>query len=242
MQFDKAAVHNLAAEMFWRMADECGVAEVNERVLATEGRCLLEHRFDADLWREFPLQSLPGEEATRVLDAVAFEAFDYTRDQQNMIGQVYLEDRQTGRSNSARDIDTRPLHKVPAVRCGRPIERLGRLCLRHPLPAVVFADRAPDAQAIQVEDTATALGFDLPMFLTLAGVQQVDDETFLLVGYFFVPVPDLETGASWGRVVQNSIRNVESTTLIGPEGQWQIRYEWPGGPKRPSSWWRWSRG
>lgn len=106
MQFDKATIHNLAAEMFWRMADEIGVAEVNERVLATEGRCLHEHRFDNDLWREYPLSSLPDQEATRVLKAVSFEAFDFTRDQQNMVGQVYLEDRQTGRSPSATSIDT----------------------------------------------------------------------------------------------------------------------------------------
>lgn len=93
MQFDQSTIHNLAAEMFWRMADECGVREVNKRVLATEGRCLLEHRFDSELWLEFPLKSLPDHEATRVLKAVALEAFNYTRDQKNMIGQVFLEDR-----------------------------------------------------------------------------------------------------------------------------------------------------
>lgn len=236
MQFDQAAIHNLAAEMFWRMADECGVQEVNERVLATEGRCLLEHRFDGDLWRDFPLASLPDDEATRVLKAVAFEAFDYTRAQKNMIGEVCLDDRQTGRSPSAVGIDTRQLAQVPTYSCSRPVERLGRLCLRHPLPAVVFADRAPTGSLVQVDDTVTALGFDIPVFLSLAGVQQVDDEAYLLVGYFLIPVVDVPTGDLWSHVIQNSTRNMEGMTFYGFEGDQVIRFAWPAKRSGLFSW------
>lgn len=237
MRFDDATIHNLAAEMFWRMADECGVGEVNERVLATEGRCLLEHRFDNDLWREYPLSSLPDDEATRVLRAVAFEALDFTRDQQNMIGQVYLEDRERGRSPSAAGIDTQPLATVPTFRCNRPIERVGRLCLRHPLPAVVFAEDAPIAAVIQVDDTVTALGFDLPIFLNVVGRQHFGADTVILTGYFFIPVPDVATGDRWNHVIQNSHRNVEGHTLQTSDGEWVIRYEWSA-PKRAFSWFR----
>ncbi|KTT69106.1 MULTISPECIES: hypothetical protein [Sphingomonas] len=237
MQFDDATIHNLAAEMFWRMADECGVGEVNERVLATEGRCLLEHRFDNDLWREYPLFSLPDDEVTRVLKAVAFEALDFTRNQQNMIGQVYLEDREGGRSPSAAQLDTQPLAKAPTFSSNRAIERIGRLCLRHPLPAVVFADSVPTAAVIQVDDTATALGFDLPMFLNVAGRQQFGDDTVILTGYFFIPVPDVTTGDLWNHVIQNSHRNVQGNTLQTSDGEWVIRYEWPA-PKSAFSWFR----
>ena len=241
MLFDQAAVHNLAAEMFWRMAAECGVGEVTRRVLATEGKCLLEHRFDDDLWREFPFASLPGDGATRVLEAVALEAFDHARAERNMIGSVCLEDRATGRSPSARHVDAGPLRHVPTFTSSRRIERLGRLCLRQPLPAVVFADRAPNARMIQVEGTVTALGFNMPMFLGLTDVQQVDDDTFLLVGHFFIPVPDHGTGALWNHVIQNSMRNVGSTTLAVPNGDWVIRYAWPAEQKKPFAWWRRAR-
>ncbi len=237
MQFDQATIHNLAAEMFWRMANECGVGEVNERVLATEGRCLLEHRFDNDLWREYPLASLPDHEATRILDAAAFEAFDFTRDQQNMIGQVYLEDRERGRSPSAASIDTQPLARVPTFSSNRAIERVGRLCLRHPLPAVVFAKSAPTAAVVQVNDTATALGFDLPMFLNVVGRQQFGDDTVILTGYFLIPVPDMATGDRWDHVIQNSHRSVQGNTLHTSDGEWVIRYEWSA-PKRAFSWLR----
>lgn len=227
MQFDPPTIHNLAAEMFWRMAEECGVGEIGERVLKTQGRCLLENRFDGDLWAEYPLASLPEEEVTRVLNAVALEAFTYARDEENMIGQVVLEDDRTGRSPSAANIDTRPLAAVPIVTSNRPIERLGRLCIRHPLPAVVFASRPPSGSLVRVEDTATALGFDMPMFLMPTGHQQVGDRAFLLVGYFFVPVPNVEAGDLWSHVIQNSTRNVQGVTLHGPDGECVIRYTWP---------------
>lgn len=234
MQFDKATIHNLAAEMFWRMADDIGVGQTNERVLATEGRCLLEHPIDNDLWQEYPLASLPDEEASRVLKAVSFEAFDYTRAEQNMIGPVFLEDRQSGRSPSAAAIDTQPLAKTPTFTSNDPIERIGRLCLRHPLPAVVFADREPRGGIIQVDDTATALGFDLPMFLALTGCQPAPDETVILTGYFHIPVPDVATGDLWNHVIQNSTRAVSSVAIFRPEGQLVIDFDWDATAKRRS--------
>lgn len=112
-----------------------------------------------------------------------------------------------------------------------------RVCLRHPLPAVVFADSVPTAAVIQVDDTATALGFDLPMFLNVAGRQQFGDDTVILTGYFFIPVPDVTTGDLWNHVIQNSHRNVQGNILQTSDGEWVIRYEWPA-PKSAFSWFR----
>ncbi len=237
MQFSNAMIQNLSAEMFWRMADDIGVAEANARILATEGRCLHEHRFGNDLWQEYPLASLPDEEATRVLKAVCHEAFTVTREQQNMIGAVYIEDRATGRSPSALHLDTQPFAKAPTVTSNKPIERIGVLCLRHPLPAVVFADRQPEAGVIQIADTVTALGFDLPMFLVLAGCQWVDDTTCILTGYVQLPVPDVATGDRWNHVIQNSTRSVSGVTVSGSDGELIISYQWDT-PKKQRSWFR----
>lgn len=238
VQFDKATIHNLATEMFWRMADDIGVAEANERVLATEGRCLLEHRVDNDLWREYPLASLPDDEARRVLKAVSVEAFEFARDEQNMIGQVFLEDRQTGRSSSAAAINTQPFTKAPTFTSNEPIERTGRLCLRHPLPAIVFADREPQGGIVQVDDTTTALGFDLPMFLALTGCQPAPDDTVILTGYFHIPAPNVATGDMWNHIIQNSIRAVSGVTIFRPEGQIAINYDWHLSVQKGGSWFR----
>lgn len=238
MTFDKPTIHNLAAEMFWRFADEIGVGPANERVLATEGRCIIEHQYDGSLWRDYPLASLADEEARWVMQAVAFEAFDFTRAQQNMIGQIYLEDRETGRSPSAANLATHLIAKAPAITVNRQIERLGRLCLRHPLPALVFATREPVGGVIQIEDTATALGVDLPMFVTIAGSQRIDDTTVILTGYFHIPVPDAATGDRWNHIIQNSTRAVSGLTISQPEGQLDITYEWDVQSKKGWSWFR----
>lgn len=236
MQFDQATIQNLAAEMFWRMADDIGVVEANQKVLATEGWCLHEHRFDNDLWLDYPIASLPREEAQRVLKATSREAFEVTRDQQNMIGAVYLEDRETGRSPSAKDIDTSVFARSPTFSSNTPVERIGRLCLRHPLPAIVFVDRMPDGGVIQVDDTSTALGFDLPIFLVLTGCQQVDATISILTGYFQIPVPDVATGNLWNHVIQNSTRSVEGVRISGPSGDVTISYQWESKPKTGWSW------
>lgn len=128
---------------------------------------------------------------------MSLEAFEFARGEQNMTGQVFLEDRQTGRSSSAANIDTQSLAKVLTITSNSPIERLGQLCLRHLLLAIVFADRKPQGGVIQADDTATALGFDRPMFLAIAGCQQAPDDTVILTGYSHIPAPDIATGDLW---------------------------------------------
>lgn len=110
--------------------------------------------------------------------------------------------------------------------------------MRHPLPAVVFADHEPADGFIQVDDTATALGFELPMFLALAGCQRFDKTTVILTGYFHIPAPDIATGKLWSHVIQNSTRTVSGITVFRPEGQLVISYEWDAQAKKGRSWFR----
>lgn len=130
MPFDKPMIHNLAAEMFWRTAETLGAPEANRLVPESDGVFLLEQDYDEDLWQAFPVRSLSEAEARDVLNAVAAETYAYARDDENMQGSIYLEDRGTGLSPSAAAIDTAPLAIVPTCAYKRPVERLGRLCLR----------------------------------------------------------------------------------------------------------------
>ena len=100
-----------------------------------------------------------------------------------------------------------------------------RVCLRHPLPAVVFADSVPTAAVIQVDDTATALGFDLPMFLNVAGRQQFGDDTVILTGYFFIPVPDVTTSplSSSRRMIRTNASGIVVAEAFGIASTSSIR-------------------
>lgn len=224
MTFDKPMIHNLAAEMLWRTAETVGVPEANRLVLESEGAFLLEQDYAEDLWQAFPVRSLPDAEARAVLSAVAAEAYTYARDEENMQGSIYLEDRDAGRSPSAAGIDCAGLAIVPTCVYTSPAERLGRLCLRHPLPAVVFAPRAPYGPLIEVADTETALGFAMPMFLMVTGVHAIDAASVVLMGYFMIPAPSHQHGALWDRVIQNSQRVTEAMHF---GGDLKISFTWP---------------
>lgn len=205
MTFDPSMIHNLAAEMFWRTAEAVGVPEANRLVLESEGAILMAQDYAEDLWQAFPVRSLPEAEARAVLNAVAAEAHACARDEENIQGSIYLEDRDTGRSPSAAAIDCAPLAIVPTCAYTSSVERLGRLCLRHPLPAVVFAPRAPHGTLIEVADTETALGFAMPMFLIVTGSHQID-------------------ASLWDRDIQNSQRVTEA---IHFGGDLEVTFTWP---------------
>lgn len=102
----------------------------------------------------------------------------------------------------------------------------------------MFADRKPQDGVIRVDDTATALGFDQPMFLAIAGCQQAPDDTVILTGYFHIPVPDIATGNLWSHVLQNSIRAGSSVTIFRSEGRLAIDFAWDEPMKQGRSWFR----
>jgi hypothetical protein len=85
-----------------------------------------------------------------------------------------------------------------------PLEMIGRLCLRHPLPAVVFSRVHPGTQVIEVANTRDALGFQMPMFLATIHARQIGPRLFVLMVKFHIPAPVDVIADRWGRVIQNS--------------------------------------
>lgn len=227
MEIDAQAVHALAADMFWLFADEVGVAEANRRVLDSEGFCLLEHRFDNGLFVKHPIMELADEDRLTFLHAVAREATTACEEERNLLGIIYLEDLVARRSPDAAGIDTAPLNVVPAsCRSSRPLERMGSLCIRHPLPAVIAVSSLPQTPLIEVADTKDALGFEMPMFLQVTDAEQVDTEIYFLGGYFVIPVPNAKQGDKWNRAILNSLRTVSGMTFETPAGVIELAFEW----------------
>ena len=114
MEMDTRAVHALAADMFWLYGQEVGVAEATRRALDSEGMCLLEHRFDNELFLKHPIMDLADEDRLRFLHAVAREATTACGEGRNLLGIIYLEDLVAGRSPDAGRINTALLKWIPA--------------------------------------------------------------------------------------------------------------------------------
>lgn len=221
-------VHDAAAHLFWTMAESVGINEATEAVIDSSGRCLVEQVFTGVVLSQYGFEKLPLSDQREFGNAIAAEAERFAIKGENMDGVIYAEDAQGGRSPSAQHVLTTHLGAIPkrVVASGAKIEKIGRLCIRHPLPAVVFSDTRPLGSVIEVADTSTALGFNLPMFLSDVTTTQLDDELFVSAGVFHIPVPDTRAGNEWGAVIQNSTRFISGIQFHVENGNSTVDVEW----------------
>lgn len=226
--FNPQIVHDAAAFLFWTLAEGVGVNGANEAVIDSSGRCLLELPSSGDVLGQYGFQTLPPSDQREFGNAVAAEAERFAVKGENMDGVIYAEDAQSGRAPSAQGVQTEHLRAIPrrVVASGAKILKAGRLCLRHPLPAVVFSDTHPSGGILEVADTAAALGFQLPIFLANVATTQVGDNLFVSTGIFYIPAPDSCYGGKWGSAIQNSSRFVDEFHCYGPDGKTVVKVEW----------------
>lgn len=222
-------VHDAAAYLFWTLAETVSVADADDAVVESSGQCLLKQSFTTAVLCRYGFDKLHHEDQIEFANAIAVEAEHFAVKGQNMNGVIYAEDAQSGRSPSAQHIDTVPLRFMPTrVISDRRIEKLGSLCIRHPLPAVVFSDTEPHGGVIEVADTSCALGFHLPMFLANISCQKIGETLFVSKGIFHIPVPDTRLGDLWDSTIQNSIRFVSGIKFHGQSSDVAVEIEWKG--------------
>lgn len=221
-------VHDAAAFLFWTLADAVGVAGANESVIDSAGQCLLEQSFTAEVLGQYAIEKFPRNIQHEFHRAVAAEAERFAVGGTNMNGVIYGEDAQAGKAPSAQHVNTVQLRVIPKrfSMDGAKIERIGRLCLRHPLPAVVFSETRPHGDVLEVSDTSAALGFFLPMFLTSIATSELGDHLFASTGIFHIPAPDVPRGHLWDAAIQNSTRFSEAITFYGESGTTVVNVEW----------------
>lgn len=226
--FNPQIVHDAAAFLFWSLAEVKGVTATNDAVVETSGKCLLKQPFTWKILGNYKVDQLPAADQHAFCSAVAQEANDFASRQQNMQGVIYSEDAENGRSPSAEEVDTSNLAVLPSnVKITGPsIERIGQLCIRHPLPAVVFSETPPMREVIEVADTSVALGFNLPLFLTNIDTQQLGPNIFVSTGIFQIPAPNNAQGDLWDSSIQNSCRFIDAIQFHWPSGITTVDVQW----------------
>lgn len=220
-------VHDAAAYLFWTLAEAIGINKANNAVLDSAGRCLIKQSFTAAALAQYGFGNLPRDVQLEFENAVAAEAERFAVNEENMNGVIYAEDAQKARSPSALHVNTAKMKAIPVrISIDGKIEKLGCLCLRHPLPAVVFSDTMPCEDVIEVADTTVALGYHLPIFLTNVDCQKISDELFVLKGVFKIPVPDAQHGDLWSAAIQNSSRFVSTLTFCMESSAVDVKVDW----------------
>lgn len=221
-------MQDAAAFLFWTMAENSSVAEVSDSVIETSGLCLFEQPSASQILSQYGYQNLTVDVQSETIKAIAAEAVIYCVEEKNMLGIIYSDDAETGRSPSSRNIPAELLKpaSVPIIKSAHEVEKIGRLCLRHPLPAVVFTDKLPGDGFIEVADTSTALGFQTPIFMSNIGILQISDDTYVLTGIFHIPVPTVQQGDLWNMAIMNSTRFVSKMNYCSHAGDIQIDVQW----------------
>jgi hypothetical protein len=221
-------VHESATHLFWNMAAQDGFDATVEAVADSEGECLVRGQSVDKVMLQVGIRSLNSLAKRELCRAVAAEAVKFVRAGKNMNGIIYGDDAENGRSPSATHVETRHLWGNPrqVIRYGASVEKMGSLCLRHPLPAVVFSKDAPFGSVIEVGNTAIALGFHCTMFLGEISAQQISDDLFALMGVFFIPASDRSRGDMWGKVIQNSVRVIDRIEFQMAEGDFSVDVLW----------------
>ncbi len=235
-EFDPVAVHEFAAQLYWRLAHREGAANIDHRVITTAGEAVLEPSLVNEamaamqpLWR---LASLPAEALRSFKQQAAAHAFHRVRQEQPLLGQVIFEDAKSGCAPGVKHFvtpgDYDKVRDAPArVSVDRTIPSLGKLVIRSPLPAVVISETPPDnaATIIRIADTS-ALGVDLTLYLHVQDWDRYVDR-YLLIGNFVIPTKDAVQGRAWSRLIPNSTRFYREFKAQGtPDGDLAIATSW----------------
>ena len=223
-KFHPQLLEDAAAWLFWTLAAQNGFRPTLDDVLQTDGQSLLDCPDREAIFARYPLGDMPPEKFKSLCDAVAEYAWDCSAREENLIGMIFSEDRLSGRSPSAANIRTENWD-LPLTIKGDTLPSYGSLCIRHPLPAVVFADEQPQDGPFRVADTQ-ALGFKMPLWLNPQAAEQISDELWLLTGIFYIPENLALAGRPWTEVIPNSICSYEGIMLQGQKRAERIEFCW----------------
>ncbi len=220
---NERAVHDLAAYLFWSLSEKTGFSAAADEVLDTDGVCLFDNDYSEKIITIHGLHDhrVSSEERLTVMRLAANLVIGSIHREENLNGIIYSEDDANGRSPSAINIPTKGLaaHPKKVMVSGSPLPRIGRLCIRHPLPAVVFSEARPPFTVFEVADTRRALGFQMLMYFSVDGITQIDQTLYVSTGQFHIPVPSADQGDKWNRVIQNAYKFVRATDFWIDEGR-----------------------
>lgn len=218
-------IEDIAAWLFWSLVDRFGYRETLSDVTITKGFSIIDSPNKKAILERYNLSQLSETELTTFYKIVA--EYTYNRcciEQKNLVGIVYLEDMPSGRSPSAKSINTKN-YNVPVSVLGDNLEKLGSLCIRYPLPAVIFSRTLPKKHFFRVANT-DSLGFEMPMYIGVDGITKCAEDLWMITGIFHIPENVSLMGKKWSKIIPNSICSQDGIRLYTEDGKIDIVINW----------------
>ena len=205
---DKVLITDIAANVYWRLVDRDGKLDSNDKISKTNGMYLLKDSLLVDVLSRY--NQINIDDMDDVVIAVIKLIVDSVKNEFNIIGAVYADDFIKGRSANIKSLDTSMVQFIPQnIIIDNNIETIGMLCVRHPLPSVVFSSHAPINNFIKIADTTHALGFDMPLFFNIESTKKAQDDLYVSMGTVHIFVPNVTVGNAWHHIIQNSICSIK---------------------------------
>lgn len=159
---------------------------------------------------------------------IAIYSFNKCKVPLAMLGSIFLEDLEFGKSPSAMNVNLNNTVIPPKnITYSQPIEELGVLLLRTPLPSVVISDRRPKSNFIKINSNSLALNQSYPLFLTIQNCQEVKDFGLcILSGVFSIPVKDDNHSNQWKKVIPNALYVKETMNIYFNTSPIKINFNW----------------
>lgn len=223
-KFHPQLIEDAAAWLFWTLVERDGFSHTLDDVLTTQGQSLLLNPDKEKIFSRYKLDQIKSSELVSLYDAIAKHAWERSINEENLIGMVFKEDRLAGRSPSAINIGTGHWN-IPITVKGDILPAYGKLCIRHPLPAVVFTKELPSEKIFRIADTQ-ALGFDTPIWFNYQYSYQVDDELWLLSGIFHIPENIALAQHPWTEIIPNCICTSKGITFQANKNLINIEFNW----------------
>lgn len=225
--FNPVLIDEVAAWLFWLMVHSDGFSSTREKVLKSHGDVLLKSTEKSSVFSMHKINELSDDAINQFSEEVARYAYQKSLDERNMIGIVYQEDMEKGRTPSAESIDASAFN-IPVVVSGDDLECHGKLCIRYPLPSVVITNRKPEPRYFRVEDT-NCLGFDYPIYISPDSASDTGNEQWLVTGVFYIPENTRITGRRWREIIPNSICTTYGGIFYGNDSRIKLGFHWGGG-------------
>jgi len=225
--FNPVLIDEVAAWLFWLMVHSDGFSSTREKVLKSHGSVLLNSTEKLFVFSKHKINELSDEVINLFSEEVAMYAYQKSLDERNMIGIVYLEDMEKGRTPSAENIDASAFN-IPVVVSDDDLECHGKLCIRYPLPAVVITNRKPEPGYFRVQDT-NCLGFNYPIYISPDSASDTGNGQWLVTGVFCIPENTKITGRRWREIIPNSICTTYGGIFYGNDSRIKLGFRWEGG-------------
>lgn len=225
-EFNPRLIDDIAALLFWSLVAENGYSHTIQDVMGSAGYSILKPSNKDLLFTSFKINTLPENVKVALNDELARYTYQKSINEENMIGILYEEDMESGRSPSAMEINT-AIFDIPLTVSGDSIPTYGKLCIRYPLPAVVIGGNGmPPSGIFRVEDTS-CLGFDYPMYIIADTVVPLDAGGWFITGIFRIPENVELAGLYWRQVIPNSICTREGMSIYDDSGKClTLKYHW----------------